>query len=191
MTTKVQRPPMTAAQFLSRSGTDGYELVDGRPRGKAMGYEASVVQSNLSARLSIWCEFGRLGTVAGSEGTFQCFPHKPNQVRKPDVSFIRRDRLAVSAPPKGACQLAPDFVAEVISPKERIYDLEDKLDDFRQAGVPLMWVVNPQKRRVQVYRDGRLVGDLTADEELTGDPVLPGFRVRVSDLFPPPPPATS
>ena len=190
MTTKALRPPMTAAKFLNMSGTEGYELVDGRIKEKAMGYEASAIGNNLSARLTVWAEYGRLGTVAGSEAIFQCFPHKPDQVRKPDVSFIRRDRLPASPLPKGACLIPPDLAAEVMSPKERAYDLSAKVDDFIRAGVPLIWVVNPDARTVTVHT-GRQSITLTDADELTGDPVLPGFRVKVADLFPPAPPPAS
>ena len=187
MTTKAPRPLITAARFLSMSGTEGYELVDGRLKEKAMGMEATWVQTRLARLVGNVVEPAGLGYVVGADCMYQCFPHKPDQVRKPDMSFVRTGRFPGEVLPTGPCPLPPDLLAEVVSPKERSDDLEDKLDDFRQAGVPLMWVIHPRKRSVKVYRDGKLATELTADDELTGDPVLPGFRVKVSDLFPPPP----
>jgi Uma2 family endonuclease len=185
MTARAARPPLTAAQFLNLADTRGYELVDGRLKEKAMGMEATWIQGELLARVREVVRPARLGFVFGADCMYQCFPHKPEQVRKPDFSFVRAGRLPGDVLPKGPCPVPPDLIAEVISPKERVYDIQDKLDDFARAGVPLMWVVIPRGRRVQVYRDGRLTADLTAADELTGEPVLPGFRVPVADLFPP------
>jgi Uma2 family endonuclease len=181
---KLAKRPMTAERFLRRD-MNGREFVDGRVQEKAMGLEASWVQGNLQARLAVWSGFGRLGFVCDSEGLYHCFPHSPEQVRRPDVSFIRRGRLPGDILPKGACPIPPDFLAEVVSPNEKATDLLAKVRDFRRVGVPLIWVISPDHRTVTVYCDGREDGERTAADELVGDPVLPGFRLPVADLFPP------
>lgn len=187
---KLAKRPMTAERFLRRGYTQGYEFVDGRMQEKTMGIEASWVQGNLVSRLNVWCDFGRLGFVTESEGSYQCFAHNPEQVRKPDVSFVRRGRWPGDVLPKTASTIPPDMMTEVVSPNEKVFELNGKLSDFRKAGVPLIWVVYTEQRTITVYRDAKLAGELTDADELTGDPVLPGFRVRVSDLFPPAPPAS-
>ena len=188
MTAKAPRPPITAAKFLSMSGTEGYELVDGLVREKAMGALSSWIQAGIQRRLSDVVGPAGLGFVFESECMYQCFPHKPEQVRKPDASFVRRGRLPGDVIPEGILTITPDFVAEVVSPKEKAYDLEAKVQDFLTAGVPLLWVVWPKTRRVAVYVNGVAAGEHREDHELTGDPVVPGFRVKVADLFPPAPP---
>ena len=81
-------------------------------------------------------------------------------------------------------------MAEVVAPGERVYYLNRKVCDFARAGVPLIWVVHPDIRVVDVYAAGRWAYRLTDTDTLTGDPVLPGFRVPVADLFPPASPAS-
>lgn len=185
-TTLLTAPPerMTVEQFYEMDHK-GYELVDGRLLEKGMGFETSVIQCKLSYWLLTWVEATQHGYVTDSEGVYRCFPEKPDQIRKPDVSFIRKDRLPAGRLPRGACKVAPDFVIEVISPNEFVYDLNRKLADFQSVGVPLIWVVHPDLRVVDVYIPGQPTQRLTAADELSGDPVLPGFRVHIADLFPP------
>ncbi len=190
MTTKAPRRPMSARRFLQMSGTEGYELIDGRPRLKAMGCRTSWVQSHLGADLGEVVNDGRLGYILGSDCPYHCLAHRPEDVRKPDVSFVRVGRFPRERLPVGACTLVPDLIAEVVAPNERVDYLARKVNDFRRAGVPLIWVVLQEERTVTVYRDGKFAGELTDAGELTGDPVLPGFRVKVCDLFPPQPPAS-
>lgn len=189
MTAKAPRPPITAAQFLNMSGTEGFELVDGRLKEKAMGAEATWIQGDLLGRVRDFIRPTRLGLVFGADCMYQCFPHKPEQVRKPDFSFLRSGRLPGDLIPKGPLLVPPDWVAEVVSPKERVNELNAKVEDFLAAGVPLIWVVYPESRTVTVHT-GRRLSSHTADDELSTDPVLPGFRVKVADLFPPAPPAS-
>jgi Uma2 family endonuclease len=182
---KLARRPMTADRFLRRD-MRGYEFVDGRVQETGMGAEASWIQARLQRRVGGFVEAGGLGEPFEAEVMFQCFPHKPQQIRKPDVSFVRTGRLPGGAIPKGAISVAPDLVAEVVSPNERADDLAGKVDDFVRAGVPLIWVIYPDSRTVTVHT-GRTATTLTDADDLTGDPVLPGFRLAVADLFPPAP----
>jgi Uma2 family endonuclease len=52
-----------------------------------------------------------------------------------------------------------------------------------QAGVPLVWIINPHHRTVAIYRPNQAPVLVNVTQELTGEPELPGFRVRVADLF--------
>jgi Uma2 family endonuclease len=190
MTAKAKRPPITAAKFLSMSGTEGYELVDGRLKEKAMGVESSWIQTRLANRVGNYVEADQLGQVFGGDCMYRCFAHKPEQVRKPDFSFAASDKFPGGVIPVGPLELSPDWIAEVVSPKERVNELNDKVEDFLAAGVPLIWVIYPRSRTVTVHT-GRRSTTLTAADEITAAPVLPGFRVRVGDLFPPAPPPAS
>ena len=96
-----------------------------------------------------------------------------------DENLITR-RVAVKT-------IRPDVAVEVISPNDRVYDLEEKLEDYRAAGIPLIWLLYPPTRRVRVLRPEGPPTELGPDDELTGEEVLPGFRCRVADLFAGPP----
>lgn len=179
-------PTLTVEEFEKLPDHRGYELIDGYLREKARGAESSEIQSDAHYWISRWAKQTRLGKVYGAECMYRCFPSHPDGVRKPDVSFVRRDRLPEGRSPIGVFTLRPDFVAEVVSPGDTICDLDEKLADYRDAKIPLVWVLHPNRRTVQVRTPDRIVGEFDTTAELTADPVLPGFRVRVADLFPPP-----
>ncbi len=176
---------ITAAAFDDLPNTQGYELIDGHLRRKSMGAESSWIQVTLGALLVTHVRAGGYGFVFDSECSYDCFPRRPNRVRKPDVSFVRLGRLPDNRIPTGSIRIAPDFVIEVVSPRDKVTVLADKIADYESAAVPLIWVVYPSNRIVQVRTQGA-IREFGGQDELTGDPVLPGFRVRVADLFPPP-----
>ena len=95
-----------------------------------------------------------LGWVAGADASYQCFPAAARQVRKPDASFIRIDRLPAGEEPEGHCPIAPDLAVEVVSPNDLYSEVEEKVDDYLAAGVRLVWVIDPPTRTAHVHRAG-------------------------------------
>ena len=116
---------------------------------------------------------------------YQCFPHDPKMVRKPDVSFIRAGRLPGDVLPSGFVRIAPDLAVEVVSPNDLAPELDEKLEDYQKAGVRLVWVIYPESRTVSVYRGDGSASRLHQDDVLSGEDVIPGFRCEVGSLFPP------
>lgn len=85
----------------------------------------------------------------------------------------------------GHIQVAPDLAVEVVSPNDNHQDLMQKLEDYFSAGIPLVWVVEPELRSVTIYEQGgETIRRLREADELTGGDVLPGFRCVVGQLFP-------
>jgi Uma2 family endonuclease len=121
--------------------------------------------------------------VLDSEGSYQCFADDPRKVRKPDVSFIRRGRLPDDRIPAGHVPVPPDLAVEVVSPNDTVYEADAKVEEYRAAGVPLVWVVNPETRTVHVYRADRTVERLGEADELTAPEMIPDLRCKVVDLF--------
>ena len=164
----------------------GLELVNGHLVEKSMGVASSAVNRRVAKYLGNFVDEHRLGEVLDSEAGYQCFSHDPNRVRKPDASFVRNGRLPADGLPEGWFRIPPDLAVEVVSPGDVAYDLQDKLADYRSAGIPLIWVVYPNRRTVHVYADGSEVPSVIHESDsLTGGDVLPGFSVKVADLFPP------
>ena len=175
---------MTAEEFEKLSDTTGLELLDGRLKGKNIGTESGAISSRMAYFLWSVVLPAELGEVMDGDGTYRCFPNRPNQVRKPDVSFIRKERLPNGEVPRGITNVRPDLAVEVVSPNDE-YDLVDeKVADYYSVGVPLVWVVSPATRTVLVYLPDGTVRRLTEADELTAGPVTPGFRVTVAHLFP-------
>jgi len=126
-----------------------------------------------------------LGWVFPSDSSFQCFPNHPNRVRKPDVSFIRGGRLPNDELPDGHLRIAPDIVAEVVSPNDFYRDVIRKVFEYLEAGVELVWVIDPDSRSVMVYRIEGQPTLLREQDQLSGETVLEGFSCNVQELFPP------
>jgi Uma2 family endonuclease len=161
----------------------GFELVNGQLVEKNMGGFASCVAVQISRLLLVHGQDMGLGWVLDSEGSYQCFPNDRRKVRKPDVSFIRRDRLPEERIPDGHISLAPDLAVEVVSPNDTAYEVETKVEEYLQAGFPLVWVVNPRVRTIHVYRADGTVERLLEDAVLTAPELFPSLRCRVADLF--------
>jgi Uma2 family endonuclease len=180
----------TPEDLLAMPDGKGYELVGGQLVERNADAESSWVGGQLHSSLSRYCRERKMGWALPADNGYQCFPHEPGLVRKPDVSYVRFGRLAGGTLPKGWIKIPPDLVVEVVSPNDTVYELEDKLADYQKVEVPLMWVVYPNSRTVRVYRADGSTSFLHEDEELSGEDIIPGFRCFVREIFPPREPAT-
>jgi Uma2 family endonuclease len=178
------RPPYTPEDLLTIPDGDRYELVDGRLVETNVSILSSYVGAELHTAVNIFNKANDLGFLWHADNLFQCFPHAPNLVRKPDVAFIRRGRLTPVQWEEGICHIAPDLAAEIISPNDLFDDVDVKVEDYLKAGVHLVWVVSLKTRLVYVHRLEGSVAKVRENEELTGEDVLPGFRCLVNTLFP-------
>jgi Uma2 family endonuclease len=77
----------------------------------------------------------------------------------------------------------PPLTVEVVSPGNSALELRRRTRDYLEAGVSIVWVVWPEERSISVYRGSMTPVELTADDTLDGGDVLPGFSVKVADLF--------
>lgn len=173
---------MTAHELLRlRIPDKRTELVRGRlvVREHA-GLRHGVVAMNIAGRLREFVTAHDLGIVVAAETGFKLFA-RPDTVRAPDAAFIRADQVPQPLP-RGYAEIAPDLVVEVLSPDDRAGDVLAKVGDWLAAGCQLVWVLDPERRLVRVYRaDGSEV-ILSVDHALDGEDILPGLRVEVSQL---------
>jgi Uma2 family endonuclease len=182
--TAVQPKSQFTPDDLVRMEDDGlFELVDGKLVEKQMGYLANWTAGRVTKVLSIHADKADLGVVV-PEQSFRCFPNEPERIRRPDVAFITASR-AVDLPDEGYLPIAPDIAIEVVSPTDLIYDLDEKLADYRSAGVKLVWVINPKSRTVRIHRPDHSVTELDESGMLTGESILPDFSVAVTEILPP------
>lgn len=159
------------------------ELIDGElVEREPMGQKADAVAFRIGRWVGNFVEDRDLGFVNGARGSYQIFPDDPKKVRVPDVSFTRKERLP-EGPADGHGRVAPDLVVEVISPNDNAADLEEKVDDFLSAGVPLIWVLSPETRTARVHRRSGTDSRLRPGDGLDGEDILPGFRCELAKLF--------
>lgn len=184
MSTAVTKPQFAPEDLLTMPDGDRYELVDGQLVERTMSVWASYVAGQVFLLLSNYCKEHHLGWVFPEGTSYQCFPSAPSLVRKPDVSLIHLNRLTLAqATEEGHCPVAPDFVVEVISPNDLVYEVDRKTREFLEAGVRLVWVVNPEERTVEIHRPTGVGAILRHQDEITGEDVIPGFRCKVEEFF--------
>jgi Uma2 family endonuclease len=175
------RAPATEADLL-RSPDDGqkYELVDGAIRVSPGGARHGAISIKLGARLLAFVEAGRLGYVLDSSTGFRL---PGGNVRSPDVSVVVAGRFPKDVPPEDFGNLAPDLAIEVLSSGDRPRHVLDKVGEYLEAGVRLVWVIDPRSAKAVVYRSLSDVRELGPGDDLNGADVLPGFRCRLGDVL--------
>jgi len=120
-----------------------------------------------------------LGLVIGDNFGY-VLKRDPDTMRVPDVSFLARDR----APDLDRFGEGPPTIAvEVISPTDRASDIQERVRDYLQAGTLQVWILWPRSRSMSVYRPDADTLELGSEGYLDGGDALPGFSVRVGDLF--------
>jgi len=137
--------------------------------------------ARLARRLGNFVEQHDLGDVFAQDTGFKIH-HAPDTVRAPDVAFVARAHLD-RIPAEGYAELAPDLVAEILSPNDRPGEVLEKVGQWLSAGVRLVWVLDPIERRARVYRADGTDTTVAADGELDGEEVLPGFRCPLEAIL--------
>ncbi|PYP57411.1 MAG: Uma2 family endonuclease [Gemmatimonadetes bacterium] len=122
-----------------------------------------------------------LGEVIAQDTGFK-IERDPDTVRAPDAAFVARDRLGWISD-EGYAELAPDWVAEILSPSDRPGEVLEKVGQWLNAGVRLVWVLDPVRRHTRIYRADGTVSMVGPDDELDGEDVIPGFRCPLADLW--------
>ena len=182
MSTTVQL--VTADELLSRR-RDGfrYELVKGELRKMSpAGSEHGFVIVNITLLLAQHVKQNGLGACFGAETGFK-IASDPDTVRAPDLAFVSREHIPESGITQKFWSGAPDLAVEVVSPGDTVYEVEEKVEEWLAAGAKAVWVVNPKRRSVSVYRSMSDVTRLSEGDELEGGDVVRGFRCKVAELF--------
>jgi Uma2 family endonuclease len=175
---------MTADELLAMP-SDGYryELVKGELiRMSPAGFNHGEVAMNIGSALHRYVKQNKLGQVCAAETGF-ILAHNPDTVRAPDSAFIRRDRVSAAGKVKGYWIGAPDLAVEVTSPGDTVREVEEKVAEWLEAGTRMVWVVSPKLKNVTVYRSLSDVMTLTENEMLDGGDVVPGFEIKIADIF--------
>jgi Uma2 family endonuclease len=146
------------------------------------GWESGKRNSNLNLELGLWNRQSGLGVVFDSSTGFIL----PNgAVRFPDAAWVANDRIAALNPSSdGFLALAPDFVIELRSASDRLKPIQAKMQEYLENGVRLGFLLNPQDKSVEIYRQGQPVEVLQSPTAVFGEDVLPGFVLSLHEVFP-------
>ncbi len=146
------------------------------------GHRHGAIVVNLSIELGNFVKPRRLGwLVASDSGVW--LERDPDTVREPDIAFTSAEKIPLDADIPGYAEVAPDLVAEIVSPSDSRREVHDKAQMWLLHGVRLVWVVHPDTRTVDVYRADGAVTTLADGDWLDGLEVLPGFACEVGAIF--------
>jgi Uma2 family endonuclease len=164
---------------------DGYkhELQSGMLVSEPLpGFRHGRVMLRIGELLGAHVRSNRLGVVLACDSGF-ILARKPDTVRGPDVAFVAMERFEKSGDTARAFTGAPDLAVEVLSPSNTPASVRAKVADYLAAGARCVWVVDSGARTVEVYPSLLSPRVLGEDDPLDGGDVIPGFRVRVGEIF--------
>jgi len=184
MSVSVKTKKWLTADDLFRLSDNGKrrELVKGELREMA---PAGSIHGAYGGRLQAYLGFHVLGQQLGQiflAETGFIIDRAPDTVRAPDIAFVSKNRLPETLP-DGYLPLAPDLAVEVVSPSDSVREVREKVSDWLNAGVQLVWVVEPRKRIITEYRRGQPARIFEEDDVLDGGDVVPGFSLPVHEVF--------
>ncbi len=137
-----------------------------------------------ATELEIWCRSlprPRGQMLAGEVGIR--LRRNPDTTVKVDVAYVSHEVLTRQTDEVTIIDGVPTLAVEILSPNDVIDDIAEKIQAYQDAGVPLVWIVDPYFRTVTVHRLGAEPQLFNVDQELSCEPLLPGFRCPVAKLF--------
>ncbi|MFN2491666.1 MAG: Uma2 family endonuclease [Pyrinomonadaceae bacterium] len=182
MSTEVQL--MTADELLALPrGQFRYELINGELKKMSpAGHRHGRIIIRISTPLAQHVMQKELGDVYAAETGFK-LKSDPDTVRAPDIAFVTRQRVEAIGDTIGYWPGAPDLAVEVLSPDDRVSEVEEKVSEWLDAGSKQVWVVSPKLKTVTVYRSPTDIAVLTENSTLDGGDVVPGFRITLAEIF--------
>jgi len=168
---------ITLEEFLTND-YESYEYVKGElvPMSTPT-MEHGVISSKIVILLGNHVLRNQLGQVYTAETTFQI----GESGRKPDVAFVSQARIPENI--RQASPIPPDLAIEVVSPSDKVYDVQEKALEYLDAGTRMVWVIEPIAKTVTVYCSPNDIKTLTVNDILTGEDVVEGFQCAVSEVF--------
>lgn len=145
------------------------------------GWGSGNRNAKLTARLEIWAEADDTGLAFDSSTAFIL---SNGAIRAPDASWVRRERLeALNPDPAKFLPMAPDFAVELRSASDSLKTTQQKMHEYIDCGVRLGWLIDPQNQQVEIYRQGKDVEVLPLPTSLSGEDVLPGFVLDLTQIL--------
>ncbi len=182
---RFEPPPGTATEEdvleVERRENRTCELIDGTVVEKALGAQEAYVAWLLGGLLKSYLDRHPLGICLGADGFLRI---AAGLVRAPDLCFISWEKFPRRKLPAAPIwDLYPDLAIEVLSESNTPAEIRRKLGEYFAAGVRLAWVIDPRRRIARVHRSAGRSRLIREHQSLDGGDVLPGFSVKLADLF--------
>ncbi len=174
--------PITGKELLEMGDIGPSELIEGRVVTMSptkVGYGR--FEYRIARLIGEFVETNQLGEImVGEVGIY--VRRNPDTIRAADVLYISTDRLA-QATPNDFLDVAPELIIEILSPYDRWSQMRRKLRDYFDAGVQVVLVVEPDTKTIVAFRSTTDSIEFEHDAVLTIEDVLPGFKLRLTDIF--------
>ena len=141
---------------------------------------SSTVAARLQTFVAMWALDSGGEAYGGDRGYFL----PDGSAMAPDVSWIDAQQFANYTAEGGHPYFAPRFITKVRSRSQRVPAQQGKMRDWIGNGVQLGWLIDPDTRRVWIYRAGGVVELLEDPSELSGEDVCPGLSIDLSRVWP-------
>ena len=137
---------------------------------------------DLFAQIWTWNRQYKLGRVFDSSTGFKL---SNNSVRSPDVSWMKLSKWnsLTDKQKRGFAPIDPDFVLELMSPTDDLLVIQQKMKEYMTCDIKLGWLINPDEKQVEIYRQGKDKEVLDNPSTLSGEDVMPNLIVDLSDIF--------
>lgn len=148
------------------------------------GGETGNRNTSITGQLYSWTRRDGSGAAFDSSAGFKL----PNAAdRSPDAAWVSHERLAQLTPEQKRkfIPLCPDLVVELLSYTDSLAAIRTKMAEYIENGARLGWLIDPDARRVFVYRPTAPVEELKGVTQVSADPELPGFTLDLSDIWNP------
>ena len=156
------------------------ELIDGVLVEKAVSDKTAFLAIEIAGLLREFVRPRKCGWLLGPDGFTRLFG---TRLRAPDVSFVRPEQRPQGLLGRGYADGAPALAIEVFSPGNTRREMDEKRAEYLACGAEAVWIVFPETQTIEVATSPDTVQTLGRSDTLTGEPVLPGFSVKVADLF--------
>jgi Uma2 family endonuclease len=166
---------------LPKDGFDR-EIIGGEMIMSPAGSEHGAIIMAIAGPLHMYVVKKQLGCVLDGQTGCRMFS---GDLLSPDVSFVTAVRWEAHRKTKAVFfPGGPDLIVEVLSPEDSLRVLKKKIQQYFTDGTRMAWVVHPRKRCVTVYHAPSSADVLTANDVLDGEHVVPGFTLKISQIFP-------
>lgn len=146
------------------------------------GFDHSRSVSKLAFLIESWCATTKAGrTLSGEAGLI--VERDPDTVRGADVAYYSYTRLPRGATPSGFLETPPELIAEFVGKGHGWRELVEKAGEYLHMGVDCVWVFDPKKRTVHIFKPDAEPIAITANATLSESSVLPGFSCTVAEIF--------
>lgn len=182
-TTQTELKLLTAEDLWEIEEPGRFDLVRGEliSMGPA-GSEHGKLGMNIGSLLWVHVLETGTGTVFNSDTGF-VLARDPDIALSPDIAYVSRDRMPSETDYIGFMPLAPDLAIEIVSPSNRSADVQAKVLEYLRAGTRLVLVIHPRPRTVTAYAPDHSAHVYREHDEIDLSEIVPGFRLRVADIF--------